>query len=246
MITSGAEFHAQGKSKKPNAFRLRRLLSLAAVALMVGLIAVTVYADVTGTDQADVIGPGTSLPGETVFGLGGDDTITTAFDNQTVFGGPGDDTIHLLGGNNVNYFGNDGHDTFQLAHSTSTVKANGGRGDDFFKVTADIAADSELIDGPGEDMILDNDASEDYTITLVADNQQDTVILTNNMGGDQVIRLSRGSGRDVIDCQDTDDDEEDTVFLNGNRKAVDTKGNNLRKAALLGGTAESNCDTIIP
>ena len=213
---------------------LRRLLGLASVAVLLGAMVVVSYgATIDGTDRADVLA--SSGAGDEIFGLGGDDTITVTHD-VTVFAGPGSDNIAVSGTGGGNLFGEDGPDTLRL-NGTGSVTANGGRGDDFFNVTAAIPADSELIDGPGQDTITDSDGTNAYTVKLVADNEGDTVILA----GGQTILVAKGSGRDVIDCGGSG-----TVFLNGNRKATDTMGNNLRQAALLGGTAESNCGTIIP
>ena len=250
---------------------LHRMFGLIGVAVLLGAVAFVAYGDVKdGTDRADVL-TDPSTDDTTIEALGGDDTIkldastdgNNDNDNDTVFAGPGNDSV-LTGAvdDDATIFGQNGDDTFRL-DSDATVPASGptytgsgGRGDDFFNVIGRITDDSSLKDGPGHDTFIDQNTDAtpandpEYTVRLLADNTQDTVIFTDG-GPELTIELAKGSGRDVIQCSDVDStdpnvEEGGTVFLNGNRKATDTMGNNLREAALLGGTAESGCDRIIP
>ena len=242
-------------------FFKRPQLKLLIVAALIGAVAVVAYGDVLdGTNKADVLtDPSTS--DSVIYGLAGDDTIRldeptaagTDMDNDTAFAGPGDDSI-FTGDNDddATIFGGDGHDIFHLRPETfggPTYTVNGDRGNDFFDLTDSgdliINNNSILVDGPGQDTFLDTTDGPEYTIRLVADNAKDTVRVTAP-GTNLTIELSEGSGPDVIQCDDESPGTGGTVFLNGNRKAVDPKGNNLREAALLGGTAESGCDQIIP
>ena len=230
---------------------LRRLFGMVGVAAMMSLVFFTAFGasvdctgqtECSGTEFSDVIADSSDT--ETLFGLGGDDTITLASaagsDPDEAFAGPGDDRITVTNAAaSESVFGEDGHDFFNVTGDASHT-LNGGRGDDTFLL--DAAAAMDILDGPGADTIRNtaDDTLASHTITLVNDNQQDTVLGDDSAA--ETIFLGKGSGRDVIDCGDGGG----TLFLKGNRKAVDTFGNNLRKAALLGGTAQSNCDTIIP
>ena len=229
-------------------------------ALSLGIV-FAVHGDVLdGTDRADVMTD--PSPNDTVIhGLAGNDMInfndpnsevgagkSTDGDTDTIFAGPGDDSI-LSGPNDDDaaIFGEDGNDTIRLTNEPDgpdnepNYQVDGGRGDDLIILNIqgdDFFGDAtEVTDGPGEDVIISNAA--DFPIRLVADNEQDTVKVDGNTA--LIIELTRDSGRDIIDCGFFG-----TIFLNGNRKAVDPKGNNLREAALLGGTAESGCQQIIP
>lgn len=240
-----------------------RLIGIAGLIVVLGAVAFVAYGasiDCTGhlncigTDSDDTLMDSDDT--NVMRGLGGDDNIDVSEDSNAgklVSGGPGDDSINLRNGfdNNdtVTIFGDDGNDTIRLGESAIVI-VDGGRGDDLIRITAELTSGSNLTDGPGRDIILDTGSNDDsdYTIALVGDNEQDTVRLVNN-NGNQTIRLDRNSGRDIIDCQDLDNDDSDdydVVFLNGNRKAVDPMGNNLHQAALSGGTAESNCHMIVP
>ena len=230
--------------------------------LSLGIVFVAQGDVLDGTDRADVLIDPSGMDDTEIHGLAGDDTINldnpavanSDGDHDLVFAGPGADMIRTgPTDDDATIFGGNGDDTFQLADEDDDdgraagpiLTVHGGRGDDLFtfQTTGNDGFNdaSEFIDGPGADTIFYGTVGTvGFTIRLVPDNEQDTV----RIDGDSsvvVIELSRGSGRDVIDCGGGG-----TVFLNGNRKAVDNTGNNLREAALLGGTAESNCDRIVP
>ena len=241
---------------------LRRIVGMVGVVAMLGLVYAgalgsggatidcpAATANCVGTEFGDTINDHADT--ETIFGRAGDDTIVDNVNNsgpiERIFGGAGNDHITNSAANgHVHIFGEDGDDTFVLTNGV--VRVEGGRGDDVFRIVTldDPDEDRNLfVDGPGRDSFFDIDGTERIEIHLVGDNEPDTVILGD--GGDPAtIILNRNSGRDVINCRDSALDDGDVVMLNGNRKAVDTQGNNLRQAALLGGTAQSNCQTIIP
>lgn len=233
---------------------LRRLFGIAGLTVLLGAVAFTAYgatfnctgqATCTGTGFGDTINDDDDVT-SIIYGLGGNDTIVEDGDFDTdatldqVFAGPGNDSIKVSSGGSALIFGEDGDDFIDVTESgNSTI--DGGRGHDIVLVK-DVGDSATVIDGPGRDTIRNTDDGN-HTIQFVADNEADTYL--GDYGSEPsnavTITLDKGSGRDVIDCGGSG-----TLFLKGNRKAVDTKGNNLRQAALLGGVAQSNCDTIIP
>lgn len=223
---------------------LRKLIGLTGMAVLFGAMVFVAYGGVIdGTDRADTLV--TDSNGDVVYGRGGSDNIDSTDEAVQLFAGPGDDSVIYAetsssqsDGSSV-ILGETGDDSIKLQANSEPVRAEGNRGSDFFNVTGNLPANSDLVDGPGQDTVIDSGGGNKYTVTLVNDNTPDTVQLDNFDG---TVRLGRGSGRDVIDCGGGNG----TVVLNGNRKATDMKGNNLRKAALIGGTAQSNCGTIIP
>jgi len=222
--------------------------------------------DDTGTD-------GTADRLEEIFGGAGDDriqllaTTDSGFDDQgtggvAIFGESGDDFIEIGRGGE-----GDGNER------TVGATVNAGRGNDTVIVRApraDGGGDTTgrqagvINDGDGRDTILVEDLRDDdggtdgesaaVTIRLSGDNEDDTVRGSGDVN--ETIVLDRNSGRDVLTCGErgTDDEDFDTdgprangmIILNGNRKAVDPFGNNLFRAAREGGTAQTNCDTILP
>lgn len=212
---------------------------------------------------------------KSVFAGPGNDTIGTSagqgtnnqLANTSIFAEVGNDTIRINTGDQTN---NSLSGTF-----------DGGRGDDTILIegilggnqdTDTVSGGSLIKDGPGQDVIFQdtgdnqaNNSNSSFTVRMTEDNEDDTVRLDlargdgtqNNATGSVAIVLSRGSGRDVIQCNDPNINQDQTnadnanirqgtVILNGNRKAVDPQGNNLFRAARLGGVAETGCDAIIP
>jgi len=240
---------------------LRRLFGFVGMAALIGAVSFApsgasfdcpAATECVGTDFADTLDDHAMT--KTLQALGGDDTITLDEDGagatDHVFGGPGHDRFLILTtGDAEIVFGEDGDDSFKVAMSpTPDPEAqhvlDGGRGNDFFLIQRNSTVPVHVFDGPGADTVLvtNGENSTPVNVRLTADNEQDTV---RTGAGDDTIELQKGSGRDVIDCGGNGSDS-DTLILNGNRKATDTFGNNLRKAALLGGMAQSNCETIIP
>jgi len=220
-------------------------------ALVYGAIITCTGGPCVGTPEDDVMNE--TAADSTIYGLGGDDTINVN-ENGTnlIFGGPGDDTVIAINNTQdgtLTIFGEDGDDFIDLSAVVSNVSGDethvvyGGRGGDTILGTNDGTnattgiAITVATDGPGRDTIIG--LASPITVFFVGDNEPDTF---RGGAGTATVILDRNSGRDVIQCGSGGG----TVFLNGNNKAVDPFGNNLRQAALLGGTAQSNCTTIVP
>ena len=236
----------------------RRLVGLAGLGLMLSVVYFVAYAATitcpttgapcVGTNLSDtfVLGGGNA---HSLFGLGGNDIIPDGTGNaNSLFGGPGDDTITLTGAAVKTVFGEDGNDFITVSAAISAGSLlDGGRGNDSITLTTAPGGAINIYDGPGVDTITSTaDLPAGVTITLAGDNQPDRVLLDEGTGGTHpIIILNINSGRDIISC-DPAAPSDGIVILNGNYKAVDPFGNNLRQAALLGGTAQTNCNQILP
>jgi len=256
----------QGRLARMDILTKRRLVGSIGLIAVLGLVFLSAYGAAidcdgqfhcVGTESDDTIRDNSDTA--EIRGLGGDDTIivdsgTPGDRDKQVFGGTGNDRIDARPGNDsISYvlFGDDGDDFIRLDQSRRFV-VDGGRGNDTILVADDIDEESIIKDGPGRDAIRGDpdEANPGYTIRLDGDNEQDTVLLyVDNANAEVVISLARDGGRDVIRCTDPNDDDPTpggTILLNGNRKAVDPQGNNLFRAARLGGVAQTGCATIIP
>jgi len=269
--TSDEKTLHQGRLANMRTLTLRRLVSFTGMAALIGAISLVGLAasfdcvgetECVGTEFADTIDDSDDTV--TIQAFGGDDTISlddkgvSADQVDETFAGPGDDRILISNEDAAEIvFGEDGDDSFRVSGDRNSDAVNhtldGGRGDDFFLIGGTGGAVS-LFDGPGADTFIletrtfgdtdeetdPEDGETDINVRLTADNEQDSVLAKDGVILN-TIELQQGSGRDVIDCGNGG-----TIILNGNRKAVDPFGNNLRKAALQGGTAQTGCDTISP
>ena len=209
-------------------------------------------------------------------GTGDDTFRVSASDNNNngqlslvnVYGEDGDDTFRIDGGDQNNNEGLDG--LFNGGRGDDTILIDGPLGGG--QNNNDQGGSTIIKDGPGRDTIFQdrggdqqNNNGSRFSVQLAADNEPDTVRLdlrgdeqnANDSLGSVTIVLARNSGRDVIQCRNLNIDQEEqtnndestrqgTVLLNGNRKATDPFGNNLFRAARLGGTAQTGCQTIVP
>ena len=182
----------------------------------------TIYGDsgantLTGGLGGDTIFGGGG--GDTIFGLAGDDTLSGDSGDDTVYGGPGSDT--LIGGTGAGYDtydGGAGEDWVQYSSVTGGVTVNLG---DSFAYSAETDSDillnlEHVTGGSGDDTI---------TGSSVANS------LLGNAGGDTIFGLAgndfidAGSGNDTVDGGSGSDsllggDGEDTLVFSGNSGVV--------------------------
>jgi len=236
----------------------RRLAGLFGLAIMLGAVYFVAYAATitcpttgapcVGTNLSDTFVLG-GANAHSLFGLGGNDIIPDGTANaNSLFGGPGDDTITLSGAAVKTVFGEDGNDFIAVSAGISAGSSlDGGRGNDNITFTSAPAGAITIYDGPGVDTISSTvDFPSGVTIVMAGDNEPDRVLLNEGATGTHpIIILNMNSGRDIISCNPAAPSD-GIVVLNGNYKAVDPFGNNLRQAALLGGTAQTNCNQILP
>ncbi|WP_207956731.1 calcium-binding protein [Rubrobacter tropicus] len=131
------------------------LVSMLLVALAAGA---ALAANINGTANADLIGPGpyngVSLTANDVIrALGGDDRVDPYLGNDTVFGGEGNDTLLGAEGND-NVKGENGDDTIDLAAfdtQGSVDRGFGGGGDEVF--LAEDGNKDFINCGPGDDIV---------------------------------------------------------------------------------------------
>ena len=131
-----------------------------------------------GGNQADTI----VLNGDgcRVYGLGGDDNITTNCQASVIDGGEGNDTL-VVGGNRIRVYGGSGNDNITIRASYSSVDA--GEGDDF----VDVRNNNLLIyGGTGNNTISDNGQNTFINGFGDKDNAE-AVILSANSSKDVVI-----------------------------------------------------------
>ena len=118
---------------------------------------------IVGSQTADIMDiQNASLGGETIWGAGGDDNITTASETQYIRGGDGNDTISSGAGDDW-VWGGDGDDTLFAGDGNDIVY--GGSGDDI--IVASPGADMED-GGEGSDtlMVLASNITVDVTYDL--------------------------------------------------------------------------------
>lgn len=175
--------------------------------------AVTIFGGTEGidtTDGADAITLlGTAAGNQstaTIFGNGGNDTITVSADALvTVFGGQGNDTINNVStGTNDVLNGNEGNDSINAGDGNNTI--DGGIGNDIIVATG--GADS-ITGGAGDDNINAGDGAN----VILAGDGDDTVVATD--GGDSI---TAGSGNDSIDAGDGNN----TVLGGAGNDTIDT------------------------
>lgn len=234
--------------------KTQALVGIASLLVMLGAIAFLAYGAIVtcpaggvpcvGTNAADTITAGGTA--QSIFGLGGNDVINDSTGaSHLIFGGTGHDTFNITSTGAKTILGEDGHDIFNVSGALATgATLDGGRGNDTFNITGAIVAGVTFTDGPGRDSIFILAATGGVTIFLVGDNEPDSVFIDPADVNADTIVLDRNSGRDIIVCGGGTD----TVFLNGNNKAVGRVGGvlvNLRQIALLGGSTDT-CEIIIP
>jgi Ca2+-binding RTX toxin-like protein len=180
---------------------------------------------IVGTQTADIIDiQNTSLGGETIWGAGGDDRITTASEIQYIRGGDGNDTISSGAGNDL-VWGGDGDDT-----------VDGGDGNDF--VWGD-AGDDILDGGAGDDQVSGGDGNDTIYMSPGADIEDggdgiDTIILGDWAGAySGTLNLETGGNfpEGDIDSQNHKvlNFENVTTQVTGNMTIVGTDGDNIIK-----------------
>lgn len=191
--------------------------------------------------------------------------------NVAIFGEDGDDFIEIgSSGTNVGSSNSSaGSNTVNAGRGDDTVIVRAST-DQSGGINQESQNRDVIMDGEGKDTILieerttstrggsvqNNGQASGTKIQLSADNEGDTV--RGSKDANETIIMHRRSGRDVISCGEQMDDTNQsggsntaqqsngTIILNGNRKATDPFGNNLFRAAREGGTAQTNCDTILP
>ena len=153
-----------------------------------------------GSERADVYVNNTANA-ETVFGNGGNDSLTGGSGASIMHGGAGDDMLNGRGGAD-NLFGNDGSD--RLFGGDGADHIDGGRGNDriFAGAGVDIVfggLGNDTIDGQsGNDLLFGNDGDDtlmggDGADTLNGNDGNDTL-----RGGNGADRLNGGNGNDTL------------------------------------------------
>src|SRR4051812_37337173 len=89
----------------------------------------------TGNSTSELIWGTNDAVGDSVFGLGGNDTIEAGYGDDSIFGGEGDDRLYGQGGNdrfgegfhgrgNDTIEGGDGFDTVDFSGATAALTVN--------------------------------------------------------------------------------------------------------------------------
>gem|GEM_PF-6340821 len=174
-----------------------------------------------GTEGADVIN-GWNEASITIYGLGGNDTITSSWRNDTVYGGAGDDTITDAGGSDTVY-GGAGNDVITL-NGTSLTDNNtvyGGDGND--QVTLSIWSTNNVVDGgAGDDVLLQTRSpwpgTSNYTTTFIGGTGNDYL---QGARGETTYIFNRGDGQDIINDYDAGSGLLDRVVFGAGISASD-------------------------
>ncbi len=183
---------------------------------------------VQGTGYADTINASADTNGETLDGMGGNDSIIGGSDQDVIYGGDGNDT--LLGGNGVDtIYGGVGNDSLDGGERTDFLY--GGSGDDLIADTGGSLSDDTIYGGDGNDTILagtredlvyggagnDSIHGEAGNDTLYGDAGNDTLVggagndavyggdgadrfvLGDDFGSDTIVGGEGGTDADVLD-----------------------------------------------
>ncbi|WP_040816873.1 Ig-like domain-containing protein, partial [Litoreibacter arenae] len=113
----------------------------------VGILDGTESADIIDTSYVDADGDTVTDGAETIYGFGGDDTISSGSGNDTIYGGAGNDTIQASRGNKT-IDGGDGNDTIYVIDSSVV---DGGAGDDYLFSNLNKGGDHTFTGGTGAD-----------------------------------------------------------------------------------------------
>ncbi|MBB1251634.1 calcium-binding protein [Rhizobium sp. G21] len=124
---------------------------------------------VSGSSGSDTIDVSAADASWTVYGYGGDDTITGGSGDDSLSGGDGSDVISGGGGNDQIYIGSN-------ALQTTRDTAFGGEGNDTITGYAWDPEHSMYLDGGAGDDLLDV-SGDDSTVTLVGGDGVDTAVL---------------------------------------------------------------------
>ena len=156
-----------------------------------------------GDDEIRIELPGPGwVPGATVYGGSGNDTIVTGGGHDVIFGGPGDDVIDSGSGNDTVYgqggddviTGGGGYDVL-LGGAGNDVIDGGGEAD----VLYGGGGDDQLVGGEGADVLLGQAGTDDlfggdgYDVLYAGDGGGSI------SGGPSADVLIGGSGNDVLD-----------------------------------------------
>jgi Ca2+-binding RTX toxin-like protein len=162
---------------------------------------------IVGTQTADIIDiQNASLGGETIWGAGGDDNITTASETQYIRGGDGNDTISSGAGNDW-VWGSDGDDILDAGEGNDNVW--GGAGNDIIYMS------------PGTDIEDGGDGVDTVILGAWAGAYSGTLNLKTGGNFPDGQTEENTSGHKIYNFENV------TTHVTGNMTIVGTDGDNI-------------------